>query len=82
MNVEAVLAVAAALGLPPRAAYPARTAARILGIGRSSVYEAIHAGRIAVVRVGRVLYIPVYELARVLAEGGLQGENPRAGTRG
>lgn len=80
-EIEAVLSVARQLGIPPKAAYPARTAALILGVGKESVYRAVHSGAVAAIRVGKILYIPLTELARVLAEGGLEAK-PRAGTRG
>ena len=66
MSIQAVYETARALGLEPRAVYSVRTAAKILGIGQASLYRAVRAGKLKVIRVGRVMYVPVTELARVL----------------
>lgn len=69
MNVEVVNRIARELGLEPRAAYSVRTAARILGVGKQTLYQAVHLGQVRALKVGRILYIPTVELARLL-EGG------------
>jgi excisionase family DNA binding protein len=51
-------------------------AAKVLGIGRNSAYEAIRRGEIPAIRIGRRLVVPVDALERLLqqgqrAEGGL-----------
>ena len=66
--MEALHQAAVAQGLSPRASYTIRQSAKILGIGRETLRLAVHRGRIRAVRVGRNLYIPVSELARLLEE--------------
>jgi excisionase family DNA binding protein len=79
MGLEAITQTAKALGLPVRASYPVRQAAMILGIGKSTLYNAVHSGRVKAVPVGKVLYVPTTELARILA-GEVELEPPaRAG---
>ena len=41
-----------------------------LGIGRDSAYEAARRGQLPVIRVGRLLRVPVVALERMLAEAG------------
>lgn len=77
MEILRVAAEAHGLGL--RAAYSPPQAARLLGIGKNSIYDFIHAGRLRAVRVGRRLYVPASELARFL-EG--DQEPPEVGARG
>lgn len=43
-------------------------AARKLGIGRSSTYELIRAGKLRVVHIGRRALIPDAEIERLVAE--------------
>ncbi|BCP97794.1 hypothetical protein TthHB5008_08950 [Thermus thermophilus] len=69
MNPEAIWRLAQAKGIPVRAAYTPRQAALLLGIGKNALYEAVRSGRVKSLQVGRVRYIPVSELARLL-EGG------------
>lgn len=69
MNVGVVHETARAIGVRPQAAYSVRTAARILGIGKKTLYQAVHSGKVRALKVGRVLYVPATELARLL-EGG------------
>jgi excisionase family DNA binding protein len=49
---------AARSGLPPRLLYTIETAAYMLGVGRSSVYNAIWAGELEAVHIGRSVRIP------------------------
>ena len=66
--IETLHQAAKAQGLSPRAAYTIRQSARILGIGRETLRLAVHRGQVRAVRVGRNLYIPVSELARLLED--------------
>jgi len=45
-------------------------AARILGIGRASAFEAIHRGEIPHLRIGRRILIPLVALQRLLEGDG------------
>lgn len=45
-------------------------AAKLLGIGRNSAYEAAHKGELPVVLIGRRMLVPVAALNRMLAEAG------------
>jgi excisionase family DNA binding protein len=47
----------------------AKGAARLLGIGRTTLYELMKAGAIAPVRIGRCVRFPVAELERFVAGG-------------
>lgn len=67
--IQTIHQTAKAQGLPVRAAYTARQAAAILGVGRGLVYELVHSGRVKTLRVGRRFYIAASELARLLEEG-------------
>lgn len=69
MNVAVIYETARALGLKPQGAYSVRAASRILGIGKETLYQAVHSGKVRALKVGRVLYVPATELARLL-EGG------------
>jgi excisionase family DNA binding protein len=80
-EIEAINQTAKALGLPVRAAYTTRQAARILGVGKDSLYNTIHSGRVRAVRVGRMLYISTAEMARILA-GEVELEPPAGARRG
>ncbi|MGQ0431319.1 MAG: helix-turn-helix domain-containing protein [Microthrixaceae bacterium] len=58
-------------GAPPRAAVllPVRTAAQMLGIGRTKAYELIGAGELELVHIGRSALVPaesVHEFVRRL----------------
>ena len=44
-------------------------AAEILGIGRSSAYEAARRGEIPTIRIGKLLLVPTAQLDRMLAGG-------------
>lgn len=66
--LEVLKQAAQAQGLPIRAAYTLRQASRIVGIGRETLRQAVHRGDIRAIRVGRHIYIPAQELARVLEE--------------
>lgn len=41
-------------------------AGRILGLGRSAAYDAIHRGTIPAIRVGRRVLVPTHALMRML----------------
>lgn len=45
-------------------------AAQLLGVGRSTAYEAVRRGEIPVVRIGKRLLVPMAALEKMLAEGG------------
>jgi len=66
MDAKAVWEIAQANGLRVKATYTPREAARILGTGKGAVYEAIHSGKVRAVRVGRRLYVPASEIAKLL----------------
>ncbi len=50
-----------------RHTYTVEEAARILGIGRNSAYEAIHRGEIPAIRIGRRVVVPRKALDDLLA---------------
>ena len=56
---------------PHRRTYTVDEAAVILGVGRSTMYEAIRRGEVPCVRLGRRIVIPSVALARLL-DGGSQ----------
>jgi excisionase family DNA binding protein len=41
-------------------------AGRILGVGRNSAYEAVRRGEIPVIKIGKLLRVPVVALQRML----------------
>jgi excisionase family DNA binding protein len=43
-------------------------AAKILGIGRNSAYEAARNGQLPVIKIGKLLRVPVVALERMLEE--------------
>lgn len=43
----------------------------VLGVARSSAYQAAHRGEIPTIRIGRRLLVPTAELRRMLALGGI-----------
>jgi excisionase family DNA binding protein len=43
-------------------------AGQILGIGRNSAYEAVRRGEIPVIKIGKLLRVPVVALERMLQE--------------
>jgi excisionase family DNA binding protein len=45
-------------------------AAKYLGIGRNSAYEAARAGQIPTIRIGRLFRVPVLALERMLDRAG------------
>ena len=49
-----------------RATYTIEETARLLGIGRSSAYEAARRGDILTIRIGRRLLVPAIALERLL----------------
>jgi excisionase family DNA binding protein len=53
-------------------------AARRLGISRSAAYQAVHAGQIPSVRIGRLIRVPLIALQRMLDLAGSEA----AGVRG
>ena len=52
-------------------------AAKILGISRTSAFEAIHRGQIPYVRIGRRILIPRAALERLLEGGQVDAANGR-----
>ena len=50
-------------------------AARILAVGRSTIYELIGAGELATVHIRRAVRVPVDELRRFVAQRWLEGPN-------
>jgi|GEM_PF-6484150 len=64
--IESLLEAAKRQGVPPRAAYSVRLAAKITGLGRDYLYAQVHAGKLRAVRVGRTYYVALSELARLL----------------
>ena len=51
-------------------------AARILGLGRNSAYEAAARGEIPTIRIGRLLRVPVRALERMLDDASAPGARP------
>jgi excisionase family DNA binding protein len=47
-----------------------REAARILGIGRDTAYEAARTGQLPTIRFGKVIRVPIAALDKLLAEAG------------
>jgi len=43
-------------------------AGQILGIGRNSAYEAVRRGEIPVIKIGKLLRVPIVALERMLEE--------------
>jgi len=43
-------------------------AGKVLGIGRNSAYEAVRRGEIPVIKIGKLLRVPVVALERMLEE--------------
>ena len=43
-------------------------AGRMLGIGRNSAYEAVRRGEIPVIKIGKLLRVPVVALERMLEQ--------------
>jgi excisionase family DNA binding protein len=54
-------------------------AAKALGIGRNSAYEAVHRGEIPAVRIGRRLVVPRAALDRLLGAGAMDPGAPEPG---
>ena len=52
---------------PDRKTYTVAEAARVLGIGRTSAYEAVRTGRIPTLRIGKRVLVPIVALERLLA---------------
>ncbi len=55
---------------PSRKALRPKEIAELYGIGPSTIYNAIYAGRLQSHRIGRAHTVPVEEVARWLAAGG------------
>jgi len=55
---------------PERLCYSINQAARVSSLGRSSIYRAITAGRLAVVKVGGRTLVPAASLHRLLSGEG------------
>jgi excisionase family DNA binding protein len=60
--------VSAEVGLRPLLV-DAKQAARLLGIGRTTLYELINAGAVTTVHIGRCVRFPVAELEGFVARG-------------
>ena len=45
-------------------------AAKLLGVSKNSAYEAAHRGEIPVIRIGRLIRVPVVALERMLEAAG------------
>lgn len=52
--------------------YTVAEAAKVLGIGRNTAYEAVRAGEIPVVKIGKRLLVPVKALESMLSTNGGQ----------
>lgn len=51
---------------PRRLTLTVAEAAKVLGIGRSSAYEAVKLGQLPSIRIGRRLLVPIAALERML----------------
>ena len=49
-----------------RRTYTVEEAAQILGISRSSAYEAVRKGEIPIIKIGKLLRVPAAQLDRLL----------------
>jgi excisionase family DNA binding protein len=49
-------------------------AAQLLGISRSSAYEAVHRGELPTIRIGRRYVVPRAAIARMLQTNEVQGQ--------
>ena len=56
-----------------RATYTVPEAAKILGIGRNSAYEAARTGAIPTLRIGKRLLVPISALNKLLLEHRISG---------
>ena len=54
---------------PERQTLTVEEAARVLGIGRNSAYEAVRRGEIPAIRIGKRFVVPWVALERMLREG-------------
>ena len=54
---------------PERRTFTVQEAAHVLGIGRTSAYDAVRRGDIPVIRVGRRLLVPRAALEKLLLQG-------------
>ncbi|MDO8636752.1 MAG: helix-turn-helix domain-containing protein [Dehalococcoidia bacterium] len=54
---------------PERRTFTVQEAAHVLGIGRTSAYEAVRRGDIPVIRVGKRLLVPRAALEKLLLQG-------------
>ena len=57
----------------------AKQAARLLGIGRTTLYELIHAGAISPLHIGRCVRFAVTDLEAFVANGCVAGAQPSPG---
>ncbi|MGA8756456.1 MAG: helix-turn-helix domain-containing protein [Stellaceae bacterium] len=55
--------------IAPLAVPPWPTAARLLGLGRNSTYDAIARGEIPSIKIGSRILVPIEGLKRMLAGG-------------
>jgi excisionase family DNA binding protein len=61
---------------PERRTLSVEEAARLLGIGRTAAYEAVHRGQIPHIPIGRRLLVPRDALERLLDVGTQRGPQP------
>lgn len=61
-----------------RATLSVAEAARLLGIGRGTAYEAVHRGEIPSLRVGRRILVPRATVERLLADAGTRANHADA----
>ena len=55
--------------LDQRQTLSVEAAAKVLGVGRNTAYEAIRKGELPAIRLGKRLLVPVIALERMLADG-------------
>jgi excisionase family DNA binding protein len=60
-----------------RLAYTVEEAAQILGISRSSAYEAARKGEIPIIRIGKLLRVPAIQLDRLLNGQSTKKNSPK-----
>ncbi len=56
--------------LGAKLAYNVSDVCKVLSLGRNTVFELIHSGRLAHVRVGRRVIVPRHAVEAFLADGG------------
>jgi excisionase family DNA binding protein len=63
---QTLLSASDSLGQPKKLTYSVREVAELLGLGRSSVYEAVKTKRIPSIYFGRKIFIPCVALKKML----------------